>query len=790
MRASRVTLSEVARNAAERADGGAPCNPQQSLNGGPPAAHSLQDLVNQAMKPTFLASALLAPAPSTNHTEATGNKVYDNRAQLIVRLIRLNRILSAMTAFVADIANPNRTPFSPKQLELFMTAMRIQCKKHASTRPAPKQFEGPTEDLWRPSRLDASISAKSLSIPTQCMYAMATIYDVCIERKYQPQPRWFRPCFPPSLATSTPIKCSKPLIPHSVISYLLWNLTTILPSKINHSALSSFISTFGRMAGPKGTGIGSDQAAREQLVAWFNAIPRTAPQPYLAYMAGIRDAAMRAKGPRRTGAIASKLREAVQLMITDGVPVESSVLAFIIGFEAKAGNVAGGVSLVDELSRIIEASVHSDADLLRALLQIRKAAADAEAAAPQSASVSRPSSKSKNLPSTRSLIQHGREGNGEQAEIIRKVLEHQPFAGEGFSVSARPSATLRQTQYLIRILNRVCAAEIENADPDRVIPAWLVTRRNAERDPSEWLSQEAVWKRVRTTIYAAQDDMLGKKEERSTRVKVTTKSPLFAGPSCDLAAAAKGDHTHLEPVRAIHIPGFVPYHLGLALQEHLVKQRSDARAALRALADMTSDSASIIAGLSTVEPSASEADIRKQASQDTLLLLQHRPVYTEGRRHDSENEFVSNHLRSLGADYHLTKRGGQITYHGPGQLVGYPILNLASMNLASRCYVDRIQDSLISLLADRGIPTVPPPDDHTGVWADEYHKIASIGIQVRHRISSHGFALNVEKRAMQGFKHIVACGIVGRSMTCVQDRLDPNGPFAKYNTAPEEGVAK
>ena len=119
--------------------------------------------------------------------------------------------------------------------------------------------------------------------------------------------------------------------------------------------------------------------------------------------------------------------------------------------------------------------------------------------------------------------------------------------------------------------------------------------------------------------------------------------------------------------------------------------------------------------------------------------------------------------------------------------MGYPILNLAAMGLASRCYVDKIQDSLISLLAERGIATVAPPDDHTGVWADEYHKIASIGIQVRHRISSHGFALNVEGRAMQGFKHIVACGIVGRSMTCLQDRLDPRGPFAKYNSEPTKG---
>uniref|UniRef100_V5GM79 lipoyl(octanoyl) transferase n=1 Tax=Kalmanozyma brasiliensis (strain GHG001) TaxID=1365824 RepID=V5GM79_KALBG len=343
-----------------------------------------------------------------------------------------------------------------------------------------------------------------------------------------------------------------------------------------------------------------------------------------------------------------------------------------------------------------------------------------------------------------------RQGNNEQAETLRLALGDSSALSETSVTSAQPASPLRQTQYLIRTLNQACAAEITSTDASRTVPGWLTVRRNADRE--EPLSHDEAMKRVSET-----------------------------GASCDLASATKGDYTHLPPVRAIYIPGFVPYDLGLALQEHLVKQRSDARAALRALSDSTSSSASTLSGHSSISPSTRQSTLEILAAQDTLLLLQHRPVYTEGRRHDTEDNLVATALRSLGADYHLTKRGGQITYHGPGQLVGYPILNLSSMNLASRCYVDKIQDSLISLLAARGILTVDPPENHTGVWADEYHKIASIGIQVRHRVSSHGFALNVEGRAMGGFRHIVACGIVGRNMTCLHDRLDPSGPFARHN---------
>lgn len=93
--------------------------------------------------------------------------------------------------------------------------------------------------------------------------------------------------------------------------------------------------------------------------------------------------------------------------------------------------------------------------------------------------------------------------------------------------------------------------------------------------------------------------------------------------------------------------------------------------------------------------------------------------------------------------------------------------------LSTRCYVDRLQTALQSVLhqAPYGINTVPPPHDHTGVWVDSDHKIASIGIQVRHRITSHGFALNIEAQVLDWFRHIVACGIVGKGMTAIEREL-------------------
>ena len=147
-------------------------------------------------------------------------------------------------------------------------------------------------------------------------------------------------------------------------------------------------------------------------------------------------------------------------------------------------------------------------------------------------------------------------------------------------------------------------------------------------------------------------------------------------------------------------------------------------------------------------------------SGDTLFLLEHAPVYTIGRTRDQS---------SLGETAHLPhpvveiNRGGQATYHGPGQLVGYPILDLRAYGRDLHAYLRRLEEALIATLADYGI-TARRRDGLTGVWVDD-RKIASLGVGVRKWISMHGFALNITKDSLPPFQSITPCGIDGVAMT-------------------------
>ncbi|KAI0809209.1 chloroplast lipoate protein ligase [Irpex lacteus] len=156
---------------------------------------------------------------------------------------------------------------------------------------------------------------------------------------------------------------------------------------------------------------------------------------------------------------------------------------------------------------------------------------------------------------------------------------------------------------------------------------------------------------------------------------------------------------------------------------------------------------------------------RENKHRDILLLLEHRPVYTLGRRqdeHDPETVAESTALQRIGADVVATKRGGQITYHGPGQIVGYPLLDLGrtSPAIGIRDYICKMQTSLKSHLKEQhGIES--SLNDNTGVFLDEKTKIASIGVQVRHRLTTHGFSINVTPEPVPWFNHVVACGLAG-----------------------------
>jgi lipoyl(octanoyl) transferase 2 len=158
--------------------------------------------------------------------------------------------------------------------------------------------------------------------------------------------------------------------------------------------------------------------------------------------------------------------------------------------------------------------------------------------------------------------------------------------------------------------------------------------------------------------------------------------------------------------------------------------------------------------------------------QDILLLLQHKPVYTGGRRQTEsiETAFERARLTALGADFELVRRGGELTYHGPGQIVGYPLLDLGrtSPAIGIRDYICRLQRTLLLYLREEHGLT-PTMSEHTGVFFSEYEKVASIGVQVRHRLTTHGFAMNITSEPRAWFDEIVACGLADVKAASVED---------------------
>ncbi|KAF6766490.1 hypothetical protein DFP72DRAFT_21253 [Ephemerocybe angulata] len=166
-----------------------------------------------------------------------------------------------------------------------------------------------------------------------------------------------------------------------------------------------------------------------------------------------------------------------------------------------------------------------------------------------------------------------------------------------------------------------------------------------------------------------------------------------------------------------------------------------------------------------------QLEARRSANHnDLLLLLEHRPVYTAGRRqteHELDND--RQRLTAIGADFVSASRGGQLTYHGPGQIVGYPLLDLSRYSpvIGARDYVCRMQKTLeLHLKEAHGLDLAP--SEHTGVFLDPRTKIASIGVQVRHRLTSHGFALNVTHEPRPWFDEVVACGLDGVKAGSIQ----------------------
>jgi lipoate-protein ligase B len=157
---------------------------------------------------------------------------------------------------------------------------------------------------------------------------------------------------------------------------------------------------------------------------------------------------------------------------------------------------------------------------------------------------------------------------------------------------------------------------------------------------------------------------------------------------------------------------------------------------------------------------------------DTVLLLEHPDVITFGRGADERNALLDEaRLRDAGYEVFRVNRGGDVTYHGPGQLVGYPILDLERRGRDVHLYLRQLEGVLIDTLADFGIAGRRRPG-YTGVWLDERRKIASIGVGVRRWATLHGFALNVACD-LSRFEVIRACGLPDVEMTSMAEVAGP-----------------
>ena len=164
---------------------------------------------------------------------------------------------------------------------------------------------------------------------------------------------------------------------------------------------------------------------------------------------------------------------------------------------------------------------------------------------------------------------------------------------------------------------------------------------------------------------------------------------------------------------------------------------------------------------------AVRAQVKRGEGPERLLLLEHPPVYTLGRNAGT-GEITADEawIAARGIAVHESDRGGQATYHGPGQLVGYPILDLSPDRRDVRRYVADLCAVLVRTLAELGVTAAPRPSPHVGVWVGE-EKIASLGVHLSRWVTTHGFALNVTTD-VGAFTGIVPCGMPGVALTSIE----------------------
>mgnify|MGYP000895680336 FL=1 len=183
---------------------------------------------------------------------------------------------------------------------------------------------------------------------------------------------------------------------------------------------------------------------------------------------------------------------------------------------------------------------------------------------------------------------------------------------------------------------------------------------------------------------------------------------------------------------------------------------------------------------------------RRQNSEidDTLLLVEHPPVLTVGIRGSDSNILISREtLEQNGVKIYEVNRGGDVTYHGPGQIVGYPILDLNGHGRDIRDFLFKLENVFIELLRDEyGIEAYRQEKKYTGVWVGD-EKITAIGIAVKRWVTMHGFAFNVNTN-LEHFKWIIPCGITDKGVTSLQKLLGHPLDFEEVNNKVAEYFCK
>ncbi len=175
------------------------------------------------------------------------------------------------------------------------------------------------------------------------------------------------------------------------------------------------------------------------------------------------------------------------------------------------------------------------------------------------------------------------------------------------------------------------------------------------------------------------------------------------------------------------------------------------------------------------EVTADKLAAKKPSAKNYFLLVEHPHVYTLGKSGDEKNLLAhSDFLEKIQATFYKINRGGDITYHGPGQLVGYPIFDLEYYKIGVREYIEKMEDAIIKTIAEFGL-TGGRKEGATGVWLDATHKvrarkICAIGVRVSRYVTMHGFALNVNTD-MRYFNYINPCGFSAFGVTSIQQEL-------------------